>query len=98
MVNSQALRRELQVAARNHDSNAMVQVVKVAFTPNTKKGMKPQIHKQVTLMVNDADYAGLLAALLDAHAAAEAVSEGFFFSFLRFIQNGSFGRIIHGQI
>ena len=77
MVNTQTLRRELRVAAQNHDPNAMIQVVKVSFIPNTKKGMKTQKHKQDALMVGETDYGGMFAALLDAHSAAEAVSIGF---------------------
>ncbi|CAJ1947046.1 unnamed protein product [Cylindrotheca closterium] len=72
MVNNQTLRQELQVAAQNHDPIAMVQVVKMPFMPNTKKGTRTQKHKQDAMMVGETDYGGLLAALLDAHSAAEA--------------------------
>ena len=51
----------------------MEQLVKVVLKSNKKTGMKPQKHKGDPLLVDEADYGGLLSALLDAHYAAEVV-------------------------
>jgi len=71
MFDIQIVQRKLQIAAENHDPNLMEQVVKVPFTSKKKKGTKAVKHKQYSLMVGEADYGGLLTALLDAHSAAE---------------------------
>lgn len=74
MFDIQIVQRKLQIAAENHDPNLMEQVVKVPFTSKKKKGTKAVKHKQYSLMVGEADYGGLLTALLDAHSAAKVVS------------------------